>query len=1009
MLTVASQPSLGRKSAMQKNAFPEPVTRKSFQQQQRDIPAATARRQLNPSATSPRTSSIHSAMESDIRQPRLHQHRLSLGHMPQEDASGAAYTRGPNQQSSHSRSSSGNMYSTSGGGSPISYGGNQGRGGPQRENTGGGSDSNSSSGGMQGGGGGDQKAMESERGRLNQLMTNFFLKLALVVVRSRMDVPPVFTRGTANRKINKWFNVELEETDIFKEDLRLWKYSDASENRPPSLIIETYLDAEDLTPNQTLVILDENEKRHNVETTLLAFRNWRRGNPLNSKKEVVLERWRVNLSPPTGEPSPELAVVYKKSIVLFRSLYSYARLLPSWKLQKKLAKGTKNGLRLCCRVINGDTTPIPHPDPLEIALIPRETNVTNSFQFGAVESPAGTFTVKVEYRRQCEFRVDDSEALLSSHFLNLDEHYFKPSLHHRTGSQPVNLVSSREPGSLPATAAVIAQRGDPSLAYGSLTSFHQAGAASQSPISAIRNIHISGGSSAGSEAASIPTRSAQGSKASLRSESGVQRRPSVSFMQPFKSPSLSASPSPAEQFGHSPRTSLQRIPQAGVAVPARQRPTTGTMSPSSLKSSIPAEGPTSNPAVERPTSVGRYSSSFGNRRPRHSSGASKTEDDNNSSGRGSLASSAAAPGSGYVETSGNNSGLSEEDRSLTDFMNMLDQKQPLKIFDSFSESSGRRAVAALGKYQKMKDSNAALQDSMSSSLLLPTQPTSNPSSVGRTQPGGPPALSGASVSTSSSPGKPISPHTPAIPSRLVQNETIVHDQTNEPSSLDEMVAQIPPATYTYRRREQAEAEPASSVQTTSTTATTSPMNIPSSPRFVQIRRSNSVSHDVSEEDASGRFQSLRRVFGPEERHSTSLDSMDRPAPFLLAGDSLTTNQPPAATPESSAPRPAAAPVSASSVSPEDTRSQARVASSERLPASSFGNRRPYRSSGGTTRAAIGGRTPSENRGMFPLDDDLLFDFSDREIAHQQRGLDSRRGSSSGDARGGGSSSSTRGT
>ncbi|KAJ6261203.1 hypothetical protein Dda_3871 [Drechslerella dactyloides] len=985
---------------MQKYAFPEPVTPKSFQHQQRDFPAATVRRQQTDPATSPRTASIHNAMESDIRQPRLHQHRLSLGHMPQEDSSGAYTTRGPTQQSSHSRSSSGNMYSTSGGGSPISYGGNQGRGGVQRESTGGGSDSNSSSGGIQGGGG-DQKAMESERGRLNQLMTNFFLKLALVVVRSRMDVPPVFTRGTANRKINKWFNVELEETDIFKEDLRLWKYSDATDNRPPTLIIETYIDAEDLTPNQTLVILDENEKRHNVETTLLAFRNWRRGNPLNSKKEVVLERWRVNLSPPTGEPAPELAVVYKKSIVLFRSLYSYARLLPSWKLQKKLAKGNKSSLRLCCRVVNGDTTPIPHPDPLEIALIPRETNVTNSFQFGAVESPAGTFTVKVDYRRQCEFRVDDSEALLSSHFLNLDEHYFKPSLHHRTGSQPVNLVS-REPGSLPSTAAIVAQRGDPSLAYGSLTSFHQAGVASQSPISALRNIHISGGSSAGSpsEAASIPTRSVQGSKASLRSESGVQRRPSVSFMQPFKSPSLSASPSPAEQYGPSPRTSLQRIPQAGVAVPARQRPTTGIMSPSSLKSSIPAEGPTSNPAGDRPTSVGRYSSSFGNRRPRHSSGASKTEDDNNSSGRGSLAS---APGSGYVETSGGNSGLSEEDRSLTDFMNMLDQKQPLKIFDSFSESSGRRAVAALGKYQKMKDSNAALQDSMSSSLLLPTQPTSNPSSVGRTQPGGPPALSGASVSTSSSPGKPISPHTPAIPSRLVQNETIVHDQTNEPSSLDEMVSQISPATYNYRRREQAEGEAAPSVQTTSTTATTSPMNIPSSPRFVQIRRSNSVSHDPSEEDASGRFQSLRRVFGPEERHSTSLDSMDRPAPFLLAGDSVPTNPQPTAPTESNTQQQATATINLSSASPEDNREQSRVISSERLPTSSFGNRRPYRSSGGTTRAVVGGRTPSENRGMFPLDDELLFDFSDREIA-QRRSLDRGRGSSSGgDARGGGGS------
>ncbi|KAK6361515.1 autophagy protein 13 [Orbilia blumenaviensis] len=980
---------------MQKNAFKEPVTSKSIQQQQPD-PAAANSFRLQPTeadaAGSPRISSIQSAMESDIRQPRLHQHRLSLGQMPQEDFSGA-YSRGSTQQQpSHSRSSSGNVQSTSAGGSPVSYGGTHGRATVQRESTGGGSDSNSSSGGGGGGGqGSDQKAMESERGRLNQLMTNFFLKFCLVIVRSRMDVPPVFARGTATRKVNKWFNVELEETDIFREDLRVWKYAEASDNRPPPLIIETYIDAEELTPNQTLVILDETERRHNVETTLLAFRNWRRGNPLNSKKEVVLERWRVDLSLPAGETAPELAVVYKKSIVLFRSLFAYTRLLPAWKLQKKLAKSNKNNLRICCRVVNGDTTPIPQPDPLEIALIPRETNVTKSFQFGAVESPAGIFSVRVDYRQQCEFRVDDSEALLSSHFLNLDEHYFKPSLHQRTPSQPVNLPS-REPGSLPSHNINPVQRGDPSLAYGSLTSFHQvAGGVSQSPISALRNLHISGGSSAGSpsEVASIPARSAHGSKASLRSESGVQRRPSVSFMQPFKNPPVSASPSPAEQYGHSPRTSLTRMSQAGVAVPARQRPTTGTMSPSSLKSSIPAEGPTSNPA----TPGVRYSSSFGNRRPRHSSGASKPEDDNNSSGRGSLASSAAAPGSGFVETSAVNSGISEEDKSLTDFMNMLDQKQPLKIFDSFSESSGRRAVAALGKYQKMKDSNAALQDSMSSSLLLPQQPTSNPSSGGRTQPGGPPALSGNSVSTSSSPGKAVSPHTPAIPSRLQQNETIVHDQVENPGSLDERLAQISPPTFNYLRRT-AESDPAPSTQTTSTTATTSPMNIPSSPRFVQARRSNSVSQEQTEEEGAGRFQSLRQMIGPVERPA-SVDNLDRPPPFILADDSLTTHTPSSATGDSSAPSQTTAATSPSGNSP-GVRSASRTALG--APTSAFQGRRPYRSSG-TPRPPVDGRTPSENRGMFPLDDELLFDFSDRDMA-QRRSLDRSRGNSSGgDSRG----------
>lgn len=211
---------------MQKNASKEPVTSKSIQQQQPDpAEASNFRRQSIEAAAGPlRRSSIQSAMESDIRQPRLHQHRLSLGQIPQEDFSGA-YARGSTQQVSHSRSSSGNAQSASAGGSPVSYGGTQGRAAIQRESTGGGSDSNSSSGGAPQGS--DPKTMESERGRLNQLMTvrspllddilgsssqltksgflqNFFLKFCLVIVRSRMDVPPVFARGTATRKVNKW-------------------------------------------------------------------------------------------------------------------------------------------------------------------------------------------------------------------------------------------------------------------------------------------------------------------------------------------------------------------------------------------------------------------------------------------------------------------------------------------------------------------------------------------------------------------------------------------------------------------------------------------------------------------------------------------------------------------------------------------------------------------------------------------------------------------------------------
>ena len=67
---------------------------------------------------------------------------------------------------------------------------------------------------------------------------------------------------------------------MFSRDLHVWKILNAydpQQSPPPPLIIETILDASELTPDQTLVILSSG-RRSKVETP-----------------EVVLERWKVVL------------------------------------------------------------------------------------------------------------------------------------------------------------------------------------------------------------------------------------------------------------------------------------------------------------------------------------------------------------------------------------------------------------------------------------------------------------------------------------------------------------------------------------------------------------------------------------------------------------------------------------------------------------------------------------------------------------------------------------------
>lgn len=105
---------------------------------------------------------------------------------------------------------------------------------------------------------------------------------------------------------------------------------------------------------------------------------------------------------------------------------------------------------------------------------------------------------------------------------------------------------------------------------------------------------------------------------------------------------------------------------------------------------------------------------------------------------------------------------------------MLDLRKDLLNNSSVLDATHR--TTALTRFQRMRDSNAALSDSMTSSLLL--QRSSNSSS--KQLSGVPPMVGGTSASTDSSPGKPISPHTPhtpAIPSRLSSNSIVDYNET----------------------------------------------------------------------------------------------------------------------------------------------------------------------------------------------------------------------------------------
>ncbi|ORY84124.1 autophagy-related protein 13-domain-containing protein [Leucosporidium creatinivorum] len=352
-------------------------------------------------------------------------------------------------------------------------------------------------------------------------------------------------RGSAQgkQKVNKWFNLELPETDHFRAELKTWKSVSSllasappppspSLNPPPSpqpppptsavpsMILDILLDTSEIASNQVLVLSDQRGRRVRVDPSL-ATGGGRATGGIGSRPHstttsphrpaaggvrsptrgaagggapaaVVLERWTLTLLPPTSSsststdvpppaspnpsspsPSPslsnppsttpstqELPSVYKHAIILFRSLFTLLRLLPSWALYRRLAKsrraaggvgypgGAGGGLRVGCRMsMGGEGEGAGEEGEIEVDTPITEGEVegaktTETVKFTVVATPVGSLALSVTYRLNADFSIEDIETLLSSRFI--DEDFFRPTV-----DRFQSAAEEGRPGSLP--------------------------------------------------------------------------------------------------------------------------------------------------------------------------------------------------------------------------------------------------------------------------------------------------------------------------------------------------------------------------------------------------------------------------------------------------------------------------------------------------------------------------------------------------------------------------------
>lgn len=714
--------------------------------------------------------------------------------------------------------------------------------------------------------------------KMDQILQNFFLKAALVILQSRIPLPVVIAKD-GNKRVNKWFQIETDETNSFRDELYLWRHCGGLQNRPPPLVVETYLDASKLTSSQSLVVEDDQGQRWDVlEALNTSSRPGETGSrPQKRNSEVILERWRIELQDmkeQTVDFGATLPTIYKKCIVFFRSLYATAKFVPAWRFVKSFSKGgAANGLlKVNCRILSGDV-PAGRFDSLTHPLYECSTPVTTDYFLGITDTPIGKISAQISYRNDFVFRVDDAESVLSSRFMGVDEHFFQPSLDdkHRRSTKAV------EVGSLP-TNRKLSEDSEPIQTYGSLSTFHgDAPPRGSSPISALRNAKTMGSDTSSPPIGSLP----HASRASLRSLEGATmvRRPSVSF-QPFKAGSLSSSPGRGMQIQPAGEMSVPQSPHSlprssGISVlaQARNRSSLTAGMPASLRGApIVAENAVTSSASSspKPAPISKYSSSFTHRRGRSSfGGASKlVDDDQVSSGKQSFSSSSVHPGSGMLNepgAGGSSGSLQTDDDNISEFLKLLDSKKTLQSFEPSGGAAAKRTNAQLLKFQTMRDSNHALTESMSSSALLQRSLSSSSRQLSSV----PAMVAATSISTSSSPGKPISPHTPhtpAIPSRLSANSVAEY-------SVPRRGSQQSRTNLESRLENDADEDQTIGLGTNA-------IDIPTSPRtfFSHTRRSSSVAQqnrNIAVEEDLGELP-----FGVHR--SISLGADDREPPSLSA-------------------------------------------------------------------------------------------------------------------------------
>lgn len=332
--------------------------------------------------------------------------------------------------------------------------------------------------------------------KLDGVLYHFYSKTLTVITNCRLThydagmldssqsapATPNAESSSFKKRPNKWFELEVADYDIFREEVRFWR--NISTMIPstilegptlsniitepcyvPPMILDIILDTSSLSEKDILTMeqsspgpsrrkrrvrvdgKDSSDSSRRDSTDRLkadqsAETSSRHGKP------IVLESWKVEMGVCNPADAPDLPILYRQATTHLKELSQLAKQLPASSMFMRLQKGKgivkkagtetlsdtellKMGVRLGAeKVEDGEKDAgicgLREPLGPPVNIDEGKAKVTEIFNFQPLVTAIGIIQCSVEYRIDSDFYVEDMDVVMNMRDLELDEDYFRP-------------------------------------------------------------------------------------------------------------------------------------------------------------------------------------------------------------------------------------------------------------------------------------------------------------------------------------------------------------------------------------------------------------------------------------------------------------------------------------------------------------------------------------------------------------------------------------------------------